>query len=249
MTARTIVAATALISIAACAQQRQTPPTVVALADATSSVGTPTIRARYLNDLQTLIEWTGQHGGRLFGDTIEGNGLATSTVPLDVDFARSASTPNNPLYADADLQAKRQTAIKEAKALTSAPPADATDIVGGVVSAAGLFASRPDSAGLKVLAILSDMVQATAGPPGNFYSDDLSASAINSKIEQLKRLGLVPNLRRVIVYVVGLGADNTSQLPPQRILAIQNFWRTYFTASGATIPPGSFTPRMIGLPS
>jgi len=234
-----------------CAKQTVThPPVAVALIDGSTSDASPAIAARYLADLRLLVTWVAQRSGLLYADVAGPDALATATVPVAVDFTPGTSIPNNPLYEQINTTQKTKQAEQQSEAMFAAVrehPANQSDIVSAVVAAARLFAVR-DGVRQRFLVVESDMTQ-YGGVAGNFYTDDLSNDAIQRKIVNLRDAGLVPDLKSVTVLVDGAGVASDGRVEQTRILAIERFWRAYFAAAGATLPPGGYGARLVALPA
>ena len=73
-------------------------------------------------------------------------------------------------------------------------------------------------------------------------------STAGSQLDALEAGGSIPNLAGVRVYVVGAGVVKSSELPAARILAIQDFWQAYFTASGADLPADRYGAALVRFP-
>lgn len=81
--------------------------------------------------------------------------------------------------------------------------------------------------------IFSDMIENSEYLPGAHFF----ASANNEIVEQLSKDRLVPNLMGAEVTVVGVGrggSEARSSLTPERLNKLQDFWRLFFAATGAS---------------
>jgi len=90
--------------------------------------------------------------------------------------------------------------------------------------------------------MLSDMVEHSTGIQMGRGFDG------TSDLQALTAHGSIAQLRDVQVYVVGAGVVTSSELPPERILAIQDFWQRYFAASGAELPPDRYGAALVRFP-
>jgi hypothetical protein len=67
-------------------------------------------------------------------------------------------------------------------------------------------------------------------------------------LDALQAEGSIANLAGVQVYVVGAGVVTSTELPAERILAIQAFWEDYFAASGAELAPDRYGAALVRFP-
>jgi hypothetical protein len=107
-----------------------------------------------------------------------------------------------------------------------------------------VFASYPGATS-RSLVVLSDMVEHSSGLD---MGSTFDGSKVGNQLDALRAGGSIPNLAGVHVYVVGAGVVTSSELPAARILAIQSFWQTYFTASGADLPPDRYGAALVRFP-
>ena len=100
-----------------------------------------------------------------------------------------------------------------------------TDVRGGVMVAARVFAAYPD-AGERYLVVLSDMVEHAAW-------SEAEAPA--------------PRLDGVSVYVVGAGASG-GDMPADAYFRIQRDWQAWFEAAGAHLPDERYGAALVRFP-
>lgn len=126
--------------------------------------------------------------------------------------------------------AKGRAALTHAWAERSArlaPSCPKTDILGALLVASEVFHSSPGGRH-KVLVVLSDMRQATRAL--NLERQPMVQTA--TAMQQIASGKLLADLRGVDVYAEGVDAAGESVGYWQ---GLQDFWRTYFVAAGATL--------------
>lgn len=101
-----------------------------------------------------------------------------------------------------------------------------TDILGAFVLSTALFSQRPD-ASRKVLVIYSDMRQANS----ELNLEIRSRLSPTSALAEAERRGLVPDMRDVNVYVLGVATKK--QIAEWEEL--RRFWAAYLTRAGASL--------------
>lgn len=141
---------------------------------------------------------------------------------------------NNPTVAEQIRRARVQAAVQRTRemfacARTYTNERAGSDITGALVAVQRDLADRP---GQQRLLLLSDLLAKSEAL--NLYQADVSTQAKRAKLlDRLARKNLVADLSRTAVTVRGfaLGVN----LPPGKIVSIEQFWRTYFERAGARI--------------
>jgi hypothetical protein len=90
----------------------------------------------------------------------------------------------------------------------------------------------------KILVILSDMIEDSK--EYNFDKDKITDEYISNAINYRQKNNLMPNLTGVRVYVAGASADDSN-----KFRAIQTFWASYLTKSGADFSPHRYGHSLI----
>jgi hypothetical protein len=225
-----LLALTGCSAISSAASRKQTHPLVVVLLDISRSTADPQIRARYLDAVTRVLDDVAAEHGTIVGDVIDENPLAHASYPIDASFAACDPLTDNALTCDARAQTTRQGVLDAAETiLATTAPVAGTDIIDGLRLAERVFASYPELT-VRRLVICSDMVQ----HPG------AGASAAAA--------GPLPRLPGVAIYAVGAGVVTHRTLRPQRILAIQQAWQSYFARTGAELTPARYGASLVRFP-
>jgi hypothetical protein len=219
-----------------------TRPLVVVLFDVSRSTQDPTIRQRYLSSFERVVDAVSAEHGTVVGDVIDENPLAHSSYPIDATFEPCDPLRDNKLVCDARTKELRDDALAGSEAILNTVPArSGTDIHDGLRLAERVFDAYPEATS-RSLVMLSDMVEhSTEIPMGRTFDG-------TSDLDSLLADGSIAQLPGVQVYVVGAGVVTSSELPAERILAIQDFWQRYFAASGAELPPDRYGAALVRFP-
>ena len=220
-------------------------PLVVVLFDVSKSTQDPAIRERYLWSFERVVDAVASEHGTVVGDVIDENPLAHSSYPIDATFEACDPLRDNRLVCDARTAKLHDDVTAGAEAILGTIPARAgTDIHDGLRLAERVFAAYPEAT-WRSLVVLSDMVEHSSGLD---MGSTFDGSTAGSQLDALEAGGSIPNLAGVRVYVVGAGVVKSSELPAARILAIQDFWQAYFTASGADLPADRYGAALVRFP-
>jgi hypothetical protein len=220
-------------------------PLEVVLFDVSKSTQDPAIRERYLSSFERVVDAVASEHGTVVGAVIDENPLAHSSYPIDATFESCDPLRDNRLVCDARTAKLRDDVTAGAEAILSTIPArGGTDIHDGLRLAERVFAAYPAATSRSVV-VLSDMVEHSSGLD---MGPTFDGSTVGSQLDALQAGGSIPNLAGVDVYVVGAGVVTSSELPAARILAIQDFWHGYFTASGADLPADRYGAALVRFP-
>jgi len=222
----------------------QTHVTVV-LFHVTGSTYKGNVRGQYLADFAKILGGAAS-GGVLVGDVIDDNPLAHSSYPINVSFDRFNPMAENKLDYERRIRQQRDAVMKTAEALVRKPPSGRLghNIIDSMQLAESAFATfRGDR---ELLVIFSDMIEQSKRY--DFTGENLTAARIDQIINQERAAGRVPDLRGVEVCVVGAGASPTGGLATERLLAIRQFWLTYFKATGAHLPKERYSSALLKCP-
>jgi hypothetical protein len=220
-------------------------PLVMVLFDVSKSTQDPAIRERYLRSFERVVDVVASEHGTVVGDVIDENPLAHSSYPIDATFESCDPLRDNKLVCDARAAKLRDDVTAGAEAILGSRPTRAgTDIHDGLRLAERVFAAYPEATS-RTLVVLSDMVEHSSGLD---MGPTFDGSTVDSQLDALQAGGSIPNLAGVQVYVVGAGVVTSSELPAARILAIQDFWQAYFTASGADLPADRYGAALVRFP-
>ncbi len=181
--------------------------------------------------------------------------LITGESDADFDFVASLDLPKpppyNPLetneavYKDTLAQQKDERKKKVAElfqkvddALKAKPTAQSTDLFGALYASSLFFDRVKDQ---KILVILSDMIEEDANWRFNHvrWNDHLRKVILAHE----KKLGLIPNMSGICVYVVGAKAPSLEMLQNIRF-----FWTQYFLQAHAGFSPDRYAHTMLYWP-
>ena len=181
--------------------------------------------------------------------------LITGESDADFDFVSSLDLPKpppyNPLetneavYKDTLAQQKDERKKKVAdlfqkvdEALKTKPTAQSTDLFGAIYASSLYFDRVKDQ---KILVILSDMIEEDANWSFNHvrWNDHLRSVILTHE----KKLGLIPNMNGICVYVVGAKAPSLEMLQNIRF-----FWTQYFLQAHAGFSPDRYAHTMLYWP-
>jgi hypothetical protein len=245
--ARLVVALVVGLGAAACSGREDSTadgarPLVVVLFDVSRSTQDPAIRQRYLSSFERVVDAVAAEHGTVVGDVIDENPLAHSSYPIDATFAACDPFRDNQLECNARSSKLYDDVLAGAEAILDAVPAKSgTDIHEGLRLAERVLDAYPEATS-RSLVLLSDMVEHSAGLRMGRTFD-----ATNG-LDALQAEGSIANLAGVQVYVVGAGVVTSTELPAERILAIQAFWEDYFAASGAELAPDRYGAALVRFP-
>ena len=222
------------------------PPLSVVLFDVSQSTRDPSVRARYLSAFERVLDYVVAERGTLVVDVIDDNPLAHSSFPIDATFTACDPLTDNPLECDARTSRLRDDVAAEAKRiLSTVSVAAGTDIHDGLLLAARVFDAYRE-AGARSLVLLSDMVERS--PRLNVARASSGDGLIGSTLDGFASDGLLPDLEGVSVYVVGAGVVSDAEMPADRSLAIESFWRAYFARAGADLPTDRYGAALVRFP-
>jgi len=236
--------ALALLASGCGGKSAQTHVTVV-LFHVTGSTYKGNVRGQYLTDFAKILNGPAA-GGILVGDVIDDNPLAHSSYPINVSFDRFNPMAENKLDYDRRSRQQRDEVMKTAEALVRKPPSGRLghNIIDSMQLAESAFATFHGDR--ELLVIFSDMIEQSKRY--DFTGENLTPARIDQIINQERSAGRVPDLRGVDVCVVGAGASPTGGLATERLLAIRQFWLTYFQATGAHLPKERYSSALLKCP-
>ena len=222
------------------------PPLVVVLFDVSGSTADPTVRTRYLDAFERVVDHVEATHGTVVGDVIDDDPLAHSTFPIDATFEACDALTDNKLVCDTAATRTREDVVTSARAiLARTPTAPGTHIQDGLLLAQRVFDSYPE-AGARSLVLLSDMVERS--PRLNVARPGFDEGAIGLTLDTLADDGAIPDLHGVAAYVVGAGALADAAMPAERFLTIQHFWQAYLSRAGADLSTARYGAALVRFP-
>jgi len=240
------VAMTGCAAVRAATGGDRSGPLVVVLFDVSRSTSDPSVRARYFDAFQRVLDDVAARHGTVVGDVIDDDPLAHSTYPISASFDACDPLTDNRLACDARAGRTRRDALSTARAiLASTDPAAGTDIHDGMALAERVFASYPDATS-RSLVLLSDMVERSSRL--NLGRPRFTDASIAPTLDGLAADASIPDLRRVSVYVVGAGVQASSGLASERFLLLERFWQTFVTRAGGTLPDARYGAALVRFP-
>ncbi len=212
------------------------PRVVFVLLDFSNS--TWSMRGSYAADFQKILDSL-KAGDRLIVDRITANTLAQSTFPVNEELPQYGifDQRGNPVYDPVNQKElagkKKSIQAKVDRMFSTGAEGQATPIMDATQLAQRVFDTYRGT-GAPVLVIFSDMVEVSDGY--SFETQTLTPRNIESIIAKKESAGELPKLNGVKVYVVGAGAgQENSDITSLQWLGIQNFWLSYFAATGADL--------------
>lgn len=165
----------------------------------------------------------------------------TGASAADFDFVLKTHIPKNPSYnvletneaeyrdtvhkLDQKRKVLRQKLLDQTKAeLAKRPSAMQTDLFGAIYTAS-LYLS--DKNGKKILVVLSDMIE--ENDHWRFNKVKWTQTLEQKILSREEKLGLVPNMHGIEVYVIGARGNSLEVMQN-----IRHFWEAYFKKAGAT---------------
>ena len=165
----------------------------------------------------------------------------TGSSAADFDFVLKTRIPKNPPYnvletneaeyrdtvnkLDKKRKLIRQKLLEQTKSeLAKRPSAMQTDLFGAIYTAS-LYLS--DKKGKKILVVLSDMIE--ENDHWRFNKVKWTQTLEQKILSREEKLGLVPNMHGIEVYVVGARGNSLEVMQN-----IRHFWEAYFKKAGAT---------------
>ncbi|MHB1925893.1 MAG: hypothetical protein ACYCRD_01325 [Leptospirillum sp.] len=181
--------------------------------------------------------------------------LITGESDADFDFVASLDVQKNPpynpletneaVYKDTIAQQaqQRKTLIaglksKVQEALKAKPTAQTTDLFGAIYASSLYFNRVRDQ---KILVILSDMIE--EDPNWRFNHLRWNEHIRKVILAHEKKLGLIPDMRGICLYVVGAKAPSLEMLQNIRF-----FWTRYFQEAHAGFSPDRYAHTMLYWP-
>jgi len=164
-----------------------------------------------------------QQGDRIVVGTITGRSYIDFKPVVDAEIPKKSIWVNRIQY-EQNLAKTRENIRKEVNRLLSRKRGTPqTEILNSLNIADTIFHDEKRD---KILVILSDMVQDSR--EYNFDQVKVTDKYIANIIRHRKNQNLIPNLKKVKIYVAGASADNS-----KKFRSIEKFWTQYFSASGA----------------
>ena len=165
----------------------------------------------------------------------------TGSSAADFDFVLKSRIPKNPSYnvletneaeyrdtvnkLDKKRKLIRQKLLEQTKSeLAKRPSAMQTDLFGAIYTAS-LYLS--DKKGKKILVVLSDMIE--ENDHWRFNKVKWTPTLEQKILSREEKLGLVPNMHGIEVYVIGARGNSLEVMQN-----IRHFWEAYFKKAGAT---------------
>ena len=153
-------------------------------------------------------------------------------------WASEMPTPANPaIPTPVDRQAltrTRSAAALAATALFDSIRPNRTDLIATLFDVSDLI--RGSQASHSRIIMLSDMLQSTPG----MNMENGGAASANEWLQEKKRQGLLPDLARACVVVVG--GDRSTEAGAR----VFRFWQEYFSAAGAELKPSNYRYTAMG---
>ena len=166
----------------------------------------------------------------------------TGSSAADFDFVLKTRIPKNPPYnvletneaeykdtvnkLDKKRKLIRQKLLEQTKSeLAKRPSAMQTDLFGAIYTAS-LYLS--DKKGKKILVVLSDMIE--ENDHWRFNKVKWTPTLEQKILSREEKLGLVPNMHGIEVYVIGARGNSLEVMQN-----IRHFWEAYFKKAGATL--------------
>jgi uncharacterized Rossmann fold enzyme len=217
---------------------------VVVLFDKSNSTQSKAVRRRYLDGYKQVLKFFADGaGGILAADVIDENSLLHSSYPVQVKLDKKSIAGKNAYVRKTDIDDK---ALAPALRIIDAPAEKkGTAILDALTVAERFFDNYPD-AEHRYLVIFSDMVEESDHL--RFRKDVLTPRGMRAFIARERRDRRLPNLARTEVYVVGAGASVASNMKPETVRKIEEFWLEYFLATGADLPPARYGATLIRFP-
>ena len=210
---------------------------VCLLLDLSGSTQNMTVRKMYAEAAHKVVRAL-EPGDALIAGRITQMSLSEPEFCVQHVFKKFTPSINNPLYARAEKKAflKRTQSDKDsllrqidATLFDFSKKIKRTEIMGAIRVASRVFRNY----GLKnnILVILSDMIEESNYY--NFKKENISRRRIEQIIQREKRLGRLPKLNGVKIYVAGANEEG-------RYANLRKLWKAYFEASGAHFKPENY---------
>lgn len=174
---------------------------------------------------------------------ISKNSQATACDSVSTTLQPSGGLLGNSMNEDKNRKTLRDAYCTDLNAFIKKDSKDPyTDIFDAITVAAKIMEGKSGYDG-KMLIVFSDMLQQT--PEYNFGRESLSEQRISTIIAELKQKNRLPNLKGVKVWIAGAGANRTGGLSPNKLQQVQDFWMSYFKATGADLTNDRYAPSLI----
>lgn len=107
-------------------------------------------------------------------------------------------------------------------------PAKATLLIDAVAAVGEIFAQGRAKGQTLQLLLLSDMIEES--PTANFARETITPALTERLLEGQRRRGLLPDLKGVLVHVVGAAGTDAAHMA-----RIRGFWQAYFATAGGKL--------------
>lgn len=221
----------ALLTLTGCGMlsaQPQRQPACRVAADVTGSHDQEIVREIKDNLMRVLKACT---GGRFSAALVTSNSQASACTPVRTSL-QPEGLRGNKVYDQAKRQRLRRQVAKRVTALVrcglEAGTPQGSDLFGSLVAAGRVL--HGGQASRRMLVFFTDGLN-TRDPFE--ITEALDRQSRAAFLRRLKEAGLLANLSKVDVYMVGAGVG--AELTPQQLARLQQFWRAYFAEAGARL--------------
>lgn len=212
--------------------------------DLSDSTKKPDIRTSYSKNLALIIKKI-IPGDVLIAGLITQKSISELYFCIQFEFPKFESSTDNPLYKKAEQKKFNNRIYVIKDSLMSVADSTInnlqkkilkTEIIGGLQVAERVFNSYNQAK--NILVIMSDMYEDSK--LYRFKNENLTAKRIKSIINNESKIGRLPNLKDVKVYVIGAISKDT-----KKFIQIRDFWTEYFKASGAELSSHNYGSNLI----
>jgi hypothetical protein len=229
-----------------CSGEREPDVLIVAFFDVSKSA--EDLHPYFISDFQKVLQ-VAKEDPRfilIMADRITAKTEETARFPARARLEASGGWLANPLKERKKREQELQGALNEVKTMLQ-QRALQSDILSAFRSARKVFESFKRTK-YKMLIIFSDMIEQTE--KYDFVSMKLDERTIQRVIQKEQQQGLIPDLQGVMVWIVGIGADEEGGIPRQKVRELERFWVAYLRAAKADIEEGRIHQTLLnfGLP-
>ena len=214
------------------------------LLDLSDSTKKPEIRESYFNNLKFIMKKV-VPGDILIAGVITQKSISELNFCIQYEFPKFVPTTDNPLYKKAErkkfdknfqslkdsLNTVAESTIKNYQKMILR-----TEIIGALQTAERVFKSY--DLPKNILVFMSDMFE-----DSNFYrfkNENLTKRRLASIINNEQKIGRLPDLTGVKVYVTGAVARNS-----QKYFQVRDFWCEYLKVCGANLATENYGSNLI----
>lgn len=222
------------------------PRVIIALFDLSESTAAQDMRSAYFKGFSKIVDSLEQ-GDILYGACITEKSIQQLELPIQFEYpVFKPTTDNIQIKPVEEEEFNKKVSLEKEKLLQEAekilfgsegrPKILKTDIMSSFILAANVLNRYPGRK--KLIVVFSDMIEDSERY--NFERINLTDQKIKEILDREEKLGNIPELTGVKIYVVGAQAKSL-----EKYNSIKKFWTEYFKVTGAEL--ADYSSSFLGL--